>query len=321
MSEERDTKGKVVLKLNASGLKTTSCDYRAWLTMVQGYTGDRHTAKIVYGIAVHKYIDTMFQTNGHIGKARDAALNSFNKPKLDDKKSLYYSDQNHMLATCFDVWDMFISKDRELETVILPPDGKPATEVTFSIQSYYEDDHIIVDLEGTIDRIGKIRGGIYVINDFKTTGTWDVNSYLAKYALSQQMRFYLLALKIMSKVKPASALGQIGATNVGYCIDGIFIKTRPSDNVYKRSEVFTVSDLESFQDTLDVQIAQFSQLIQRVKSGKQPHKNGLINGSCEGKFGLCGYWGVCKAQDPVIGQMLLDRDFIRKPYDPLHHQE
>lgn len=311
---------KTIIKLNASGLKTSVCDYRLYLTMIKGYYSGTVSSKIVYGIALHKYIDTMYQERGHIGKARDAAIKAFNRSKSDDKKAMHYSDQNHMLASAYDAWEFHISKDQEFQTLMLP-DGKPATEVTFSIGGYYEDEHMRVDLEGTIDRLGKIQGGVFAINDFKSTGTWNEYDYLRKYALSQQMRFYILAIKLMAESNPDSVLGQIGKTDVGYCIDGIFIKPKACENVYKRSEVFMVKDLAEFRESLDNKIQDIARALARVREGKLPLKTGIVNGGCEGKYGLCSFWNVCKAQDPVIAQVLLDRDFKSKTYDPLHHDE
>ena len=56
-------------------------------------------------------------------------------------------------------------------------------------------------------------------------------------------------------------------------------------------------------------------------SGVMPPKEGLINGSCEGKWGLCNFWGVCNSQSDEIASVLLARDFIKKEYDPLRHND
>ena len=110
---------KQKIKLNASGLKTTTCMYNFWNVCIEGYKTERSAAKMVYGIAVHKYIDTMFQTKGHIGKAREAALVAFRKPKAPDKKSNHMNDENHLMATCYSLWENYVAKD-EAQTVLLP---------------------------------------------------------------------------------------------------------------------------------------------------------------------------------------------------------
>jgi hypothetical protein len=273
----------------------------------------------VYGIAVHKFVDTMFKTKGNLGKAREAALIAFRKPKTIDNKSKHMNDENHLLVTCYNLWDDYITKDTA-QTVMMPDDS-PATEVTFSIP-YYEDDHIIVTLEGTIDRIIKIKGGCFAIDDWKTTSSWEQESYLEKYSMSNQLRFYVLSLKLMHEKFPESMLGQIGGTNVGACIDGIFLKPKSCDNEYKRSRVFQFNDLDQVRRALDMKILQISRTVELTRmSGILPPKEGLINGSCEGKWGLCKFWGVCNSQSDEIAQVLLKRDFIKKEYDPLNHND
>ncbi len=310
---------KQSIKLNASGLKPTTCMYNFWNVLIEGYKTERSAAKMVYGIAVHKFIDTMFQTQGNLGKARDAALVAFRKPKALDNKSKHMNDENHLLVTCFDLWENWVSKD-EAQTVMMP-DDKPATEVTFSIP-YYEDDHIIVTIEGTIDRIIKIKGGCFAINDYKTTSSWEKDGYLERYSMSNQLRFYVLSLKLMAEKAPESMLGQIGATNVGACIDGVFLKPKACDNEYKRSRVFQFNDLDQVRRALDTKIQQISRTVEVANmTGLLPPKEGLVNGSCEGKWGLCNFWGVCNSQSDDIAQVLLKRDFIKKTYDPLHHND
>jgi len=117
-------------------------------------------------------------------------------------------------------------------------------------------------------------------------------------------------------------LGQIGATNVGACIDGIFLKPKACDNEYKRSNVFQFADLGEVRRALDLKIQQISRTVELTRmSGILPPKEGLVNGSCEGKWGLCNFWGVCNSQSDEIGKVMLARDFIKKEYDPLHHND
>lgn len=77
---------KTIIRLNASVMQHTVCSFKFWNTMVEGYHAGVNSSKMVYGIAVHKYIDTMFKTKGHIGEARKAALIQFNKPKKSTPK-------------------------------------------------------------------------------------------------------------------------------------------------------------------------------------------------------------------------------------------
>lgn len=311
---------KQIVRLNATGLKTTTCMQNFWNVLIEGYKTERKIARIVYGIAGHKFIDTMFQTKGNLGLARTAALAEFNKPKFPDDKQKHLNDANHFIVNCFNYWNEYLMKDEKCDTVLMP-NNTPATELTFRIP-YYEDDYIIVTLEGTIDRLIKIRGGRFAVNDFKFTSSWNKDEYLANYSMSQQLRFYVLALKIMGEMYPASMLGQIGITNVGAVVDGIFLKPNSADTEYQRSDVFPFKDLVDFRRSLDLLIQRISRTVEAVKVSNIPApKEGILNGSCESKWGKCGFWNVCRVADKAVEQVLLKRDFIKKEYDPLHHND
>lgn len=202
---------------------------------------------------------------------------------------------------------------------------QPATEVTFSIK-YYEDDYIIVNLCGTIDKIGKFRGGCYAIGDWKTSSTWNTEEYFEQYQLARQLRMYLLAIKLMGIMYPESVLGHLAKTNPGCFIDAIFLdKDANKSKVQRSPEIYQVkpADLDAFQMTLDDVIKRVSSA---VKTGYIP-KEGIINGSCikyqnvsEKNFVKCIFWNACRNDDRV-GEILLKRDFKRVQFDPLNYNE
>jgi hypothetical protein len=312
--------------------------------VVEGYK-EIPSSNIVYGEAVHRYRHIMYQTKGHIPSARDECVRVFNQPKIDKPKSPHMSDQSHMLCTAFNFWEMYVKKDTDLDMIELTQDcwkcrgngvistdnpadfidcpvckGSktivgPATELSFSLP-YYKDEYIDVSLCGTLDGLGKIKGGCYIIPDLKTTSSWDKKGYFGTYTLSRQFRMYRLALKLMSEREPESILGQIGKTNVGCLIDAIFIKPAPNDNTYARSEVMYITDkeLNDFQKTLDEKIAELSAAVRFSYFPKQ----GILNGSCEGKWGRCMFWNVCKSPDE-IAKILLERDFKKVKFNPLNY--
>lgn len=303
----------IELNLSQTALGKSACILNLYRTVVQGYKEPAESANIVYGEAVHKYIDIMYKTRGHIPTAREEALKVFDVPKVDKPKQLHLSDRNHMLTTCFNVWEMYVKNDTEFEVIEL--DGKPATEITFSI-IYYQDEYIKVSIAGTIDSIGKIKGGCYAIRDWKTTSSWDSKGYFGQYELSRQLRFYRLALKFMSDMYPDSVLGQIGKTKVGAFIDGIFVKPAAGDNKFGRSEVFQYDDqeLSEFRQMLD----ELCKRISRHIKYKHYPKEGILNGSCIGKYGRCIFWNVCNVRDN-ISEVLLKRDFKQVPFNPLNY--
>jgi hypothetical protein len=336
----------IEVNISQSALGNHGCILELKRVAIDGYY-DIPSCNIVYGEAIHKYRHIMFQTKGHIPTARTEALKEFNQPKVPaGSKSQHLDDANHMLCTAFNYWELFVTKDIELELVVLEQPcwkckGKgytdeslgeipqvpcnqcnhtgtltgPATELSFSI-AYYQDDHIKVNLCGTLDGLGKIKGGCYVIPDLKTTSSWDKKGYFGTYKLSRQLRLYILALKLMAKMEPNSILGQIGATKVGARIDGLFIKPMANENVYMSSEVFQYSDaeIEAFQKSLDYKIQELSAA---VKSGIFA-KQGILNCNCIGKWGLCQFSNVCANSDDVA-EILLKRDFKIRRFTPLNY--
>jgi len=306
---------KQQIYINASSLKHSVCPLAWKRSIIDGYHDTHVSCKIVYGQAVHKFIDVMYETQD-LGAAKDAALLEFRVPKVDDRKSVHMSDEKHLLNTCFDVWHNYIlQKDEQFELMVLP-NGKPATEVTFSIP-YYEDDTIEVSLCGTIDKIGKFKGGMYAIGDWKTTSNYDPAKYLSSYRMSPQLRFYRLALIVMGRKHPESLLGTIGNSTIGCFIDGIFLKPKSIDNVIIRSEVFQYKDMDQFEAGL---IHNIKSLSGYIKADTFP-KLGIINGMCEQKFGKCSFYHACSADNDKIANLILQRDFSQRHYDPLHRKD
>lgn len=304
---------KLELNISNTALGTSGCMLALKRTIVDGYVEPAQDSNLVYGVAVHKYIDTMYKTNGHIPTAREEALKAFNIPKNNKSKQMHLSDANHMLTTCFNVWELYVKQDSNFEVLML--NDKPATEVTFSIP-YFEDEAIKVNLCGTIDSIGKIKGGCYAIRDWKTTSSWDNKGYFKSYELSRQLRLYVMALGIMSTLHPESILGTIGNTRVGAFIDALFIKPAANDNKYYRSEMFsyTHEELCEFKLMLDIKLKEFSLAVQHNYFPKQ----GIINGACNRQYGKCSFWNTCVVSS-VIAEVLLARDFKKKEFNPLDY--
>ena len=307
------------INIDASSLSSSGCTLEWYRRVVQGYRAPRVNNDIIYGVAVHKFIDTMFQTGGDMKAARDAAFKAFRIPKYDKPKKLYMSDERHMLATCFDYWENVVSKEATFDIIKLP-NGKPATELTFRFL-WRDYDGVRIWLCGTMDKLGKIKNGCYAVGDYKTTSSWDEDNYFKTYELSVQLRFYIYALKQMAIHYPDSVLGQVGATNVGAFIDALFIKAKVVENEYKRSDVFQFKPdhMAEFESMLITRVTRFVEHIKLIQEGqfKRPFKEGIIAGCCERKFGKCDFWNVCKSSDDVA-EVLLKRDFITKPYDPLN---
>jgi Holliday junction resolvase RusA-like endonuclease len=314
---------KLQLNIDSTSLSNSNCILRFKRHIIGeivdgqatgGYKQERMPIRMLYGVAVHKFIDMMFKTGGKYPIAVKEARELFNRiPREDDGDYQWLANNRHLEGTCLTVWQS-IEEDGQFDIIQLP-DGRPATEITFSIP-FYEDEIMAVNLCGTIDKIGKFKGGCFAIGDYKNTMTWDERNYFKQYELSRQLRLYTLACKLMAANHPDSTLGRIGSTHMGAFIDAIFVKKEFKDNKFKRSEVFQYSkiDIDNFQQTLlDLCLS----LSNHIKQSYFP-KEGIVRGGCGYGKMMCQFWNVCASGN---GEILLKRDFKQTPFDPLHYNE
>jgi hypothetical protein len=304
---------KQLIRLSSTALRTIGCAFEFDLTVIKGYK-QPPSSKAVYGVALHKFIDTMYKTESDVSLSLAKAKNAFNilKEPAPPKQS-YYDDFRHLTNTALTLWTEYIEKESTFDILVL--DGKAATEITFDIP-YYEDDHIIVRLQGTIDKIGQFKGGCFAVGDWKTTGQWDLTKFFSSFKVSAQLRIYHMVCLLMSQREPESTLGRIGATRMGTFIEAIQIKPDANDNVIKRSEVFQYSakEIADFQLQIDDVCHKISRM---VSTGYIP-KEGIVNTHCTKPWGLCKFANVC-ANSETIGNLILKKDFIVKEFTPLNY--
>src|ERR1019366_6279459 len=292
--ETIQTMSKIEINIDSTVLSAAGCIKQLILKTVGTIENGEPTGgfkergvpiKMGYGTCVHKFIDVMYKTGGHYPTASKAALEMFNSLALiHSKQASHLSDTKHLLTTCYGVWS-HVESDSEFEVMMFG--DKPATEITFSLP-YFEDEFVKINLCGTIDRIGKIRGGCYCIRDWKTTSSgWDKASYFKSYELTRQLRIYTLACKIMSRLHPDSVLGQIGTTSMGAAIDAVFLKPKANDNEIIGSVVYQYKDkdLEAFELTLQEICKRLSYAIKYTYYPKE----GIANGNCEMRHGKCSF--------------------------------
>lgn len=316
---------KKIIRLAASSLKESACDYRLYMIVIEGYCDILPMNDTQYGTAVHKFISQMYLTGGNLMEAYKAAKIEFHKPSEPRDKKAYLTEA-HFTKTCFDYWQEFLQKD-DFELLINDATNLPLVEVTFEIK-IYEDENYIVYLNGTIDKIGKFKNGCYAIGDYKTTSSWDIKNYFTQYELSTQLLTYLYALKKMGEQHPQSILGHINQFPVGAFIDGIFLKSA-KETTFKRSEVFYLDRkhkeelLAEYEKQLMIKA---TDLVKTVETGFMPSKNGLLNGACANGYGtsspmgaLCRFFQVCACKDDIARAHVLKNNFQKKEYHPLHY--
>lgn len=303
---------KTKICLSSTALGSSGCIKNFHLTVIEGYrTIPRASA--VFGIGWHKFAQVMFQSGGNYKLAEEEALKVFNLPKEASESQGYLCDDKFFKTVCSLVW-MQTQEDKTFQVTTL--DGKPLVEHTFDIP-FFEDDTIIVHLQGTIDMIGKIQGGIYAHPDWKTTSTWKKSTYFKTYEMSRQLRHYRLALRMIAEREPDSTLGKIAATKMGSFIRAIFLDKDINKVYWKDSEVFYYidEDIEAYRKTVEDFCYKISSA---VRTGYLP-KEGILNGSCNHAYGLCNFWNVCRVREEAA-QMILKNQFIQRPFTPLNYQ-
>ena len=283
-------------------------------TAVLGWRYPINNNDVEFGTAVHLFIKIMYETGGDFSKALFAALDYFERTKMNIKEKKQYLNRGYLQKVCLEYWTDYLVKD---DFEILTVNGKPAVEVTFSNQ-VYEDDNWIILLEGTIDKIGKFKNGCYAIGDYKTTASWDREEYLRAYKLKTQLRFYLLNLRLHCSTHPDSVLNEVIKLPTGCFIDGIF-HNGASKTIYERSDVFVFSDndMKMYEIMLQSFIQEVIGVLNWCKSnGAPPPPQGMLNDACGENFG-CAFRPICGAPDLVASEMIFNRDFVVKPYEPL----
>lgn len=304
---------KQLIRLSSTALRTIGCAFEFDKTVIQGYK-NLPSSKAVYGVALHKFIDTMYKTESDVSLSLAKAKNAFSiKKEPASQKQSYYDDFRHLTNTALTLWTEYIEKESTFDILVL--DGKAATEVTFDIP-YYEDDSVEIRLQGTIDKIGQFKGGCFAVGDWKTTGTWSLERFFDNFRVSGQLRFYHMVCLLMSQREPESTLGRIGATRMGTFIDAINIKVNANENVIKRSNVFqyTREEVDEYQRQIDDVCHKISLM---VSTGYIP-KEGIVTGSCIRYGGLCKFANVC-SNNETIGNLLLKKDFIKTDFTPLNY--
>src|SRR5689334_18102386 len=106
---------KRIIKINASSLPLSKC-LKSWVyTIVEGYKSPIHPANLIYGVAGHAFIDTMFKTDGRLDLALLECKKAFNVPKHDLNRQMYLSSEMHLLPSVMNYWTDYVSKDTNFQ--------------------------------------------------------------------------------------------------------------------------------------------------------------------------------------------------------------
>lgn len=304
--------GKIVLRINASALKSGACKLHFWNTAVEGYRQKYTYNDTEFGSAIHLFIRTMYETGGNIGVAMHTAKKYYETTKFIIRDKKKYLDTQHLMGVCVKTWE-WIQGNLHVEPLQME-DGKPAIELTFS-NKYYEDDEFIVYLEGTIDFIGRVKGGCNTILDWKSTSSWSHEEYLSGYGLAVPLRFYVFNFKLFGSIHPDTLIGKLSRLPLSAVIIGIFLNGKEK-TVFERSEYFQFKEADMVE--FDMLLGKYvSTILEYLRHKLVPPAEGKINGACTTMYGKCKYFGLCATPDKVTAGHILRNNFIQEVYEPL----
>ncbi len=356
-----DTQQPLELNLDSTALGNSGCILALKRTIIDGYTEQLPGANLIYGVAVHKFIDIMYKTRGDYKVAKEEALRSFDIPKHEpSRQSKHLMDRNHMLTTCFTVWETFVKETAdqyELIELMLPcwkcrGTGveivkwiQPNQDGTAGILERKELCPICKGAKNIFSPSSEVTFSIQYYSDpfikINLCGTIDrlvkiQNGVFCirdwKTTSGWDTGNYFTQYELSRQLRMYSLTLKLMANLHPDSILGK-IGSQPFgcaiDAIFLKPAANEVKILSSDVIVLkDNQIYDFKSLldseIQKLSKAVELNnfpQEGILNGSCMKQYGRCMYFHVCKQHDPVISDLLLKRDFKQRKFDPLNYNE
>jgi hypothetical protein len=310
----------MIVKIDASAISKASCFLRFARKVLGGYSekGDLNN-DMVYGTCVHIFCEEQV-LQPEFFMAVNMAQKKFKSTKMKVKDTKKHLDVLHLHKTCLAYGELY-GEHREKDTfqpLVDTRTNKPMVEIKFALPIYKRGAHEIL-LCGTMDEIGKFNDGCVAIKDIKTTSLRDKEDYFKGYELSPQLMVYLYAFKWFARQFPDSIYAELLQRSglIGCFIEGVFLNSKETE--FKRSKVMFFDDTtEAEFEILLMDLCK--RLVDYMESDLpgEPFREGMLNGSCEVKYGKCEFFNVCAAPTPEARRMMLESFFDRKPYDPLN---
>jgi len=317
---------KTLVVLDSSAFSNSACMLNLFRTVVQGYTSKLQNNDVEFGTAFHKF-RKIFRDKGENGLAEGIkeAKDYFVNTPMIIKSNKTYLTSTFLMRVCLEYAEKY---NKSLFNVIRIEKAIGEYEALLELRfafPYYVDDEMEILMAGTIDELGKHNNGIVCICDAKTTSMWKIRDYFNSYELKCQLRFYKWALLKYATMYPNSFIADLCKNEIGCFIDGIFYKGAEGDIEYKWSDVMLFQDDPGMvlMDTLIY--SKVSRLITAIKNWRRermtPLREGILINACENPFGPCRYSKVCSAVDNTTRDVMLEYNFIQRPYNPMNHGE
>lgn len=328
-------KEKLTIMVSATALKSSGCMLRTYYQVFKGYRHGINANDIEFGSAFHIFREHFRAGEGdsNFAQAYHKAVEYYINTPMYIKSKKQYLTAAYLQQACLDYMTTYAKDDVKpvkVETSKLGgaikavEEGQnvvPLLECKFAIP-YYVDDDMEVIIAGTLDELAKIQSGIYVIEDCKTSAVWNVDEYFFMYQLNPQMYLYRWAIKELANLYPDSIWAEINNSEVGIQIDGVF-HNGANKITFQRSpvEIFKPEKLVEFECLLERKMHDIIEMARGMIFGAKPLREGIINGACQTVYGPCTYAKVCAAPDDFAREVLLERDFITKFFNPLSYNE
>lgn len=329
-----NTDKKLTIFVDASALKNSSCGLKLIYTTVQGYRGCKTNNDIIWGSAFHKF-RALYRSGLEWQQAMKEAIGLFNDMMADAhiKDNKKYLTKGFLTSACMEYMEKY-----PMATDILQPirdDAgvpliEPVSRFAFPFRILPEVDIL---LAGTMDSMEHKKEEPYspamnLIVDAKTTGTWKIREFFNTFNLSPQLMMYRYAIRCYAKLRPDSIWAKLDKEPLGCMIEGIFHSSRENKDgevkskvIFSRCEkpiVFQRWQIDEFEVLLNQAVDKLvAHVIALLKYGIMPPREGIINGSCDTKYGPCQYAEACAAVDEEARDSIMDRTFTKSFYNPL----
>jgi hypothetical protein len=310
---------KRIIHLDASVLKQSACSRLFYLSLLKGYRPALNDISIEFGQAFHHFAKHVIIEPALMRQHLQEAMKYFREtPHSNDKKKKHLTE-GYLAKICTEWYLGFHAVDSF--NILKDTKGAPVVEHKFRIP-YYEDDHCIIYLTGTMDKLCvHTTSKILCVGDYKTTGAWDKDEYLSQYDLSGQLSIYTIALqKHIEMSTPDSVLYLFRGKPTGVFIEGVFLRSS-GEVEFQRSSIRMSYEmpLESVRTMLDKKCDEISKMVWLSnEEDYMPTPDGMLNGACQLFFGPCKFFQICCATDKRAQKAGLERNFIQRMYNPLN---
>lgn len=271
------------------------------------------SAPLHFGSCYHIFAEHYIKS-GDFTLALSKAQAAFAAVRMEQSKLFKHLDAGFLANVCLTAQRFMDEKQFEFLSVTDPLGvTRWLCEIKF-VEPLIVKPGIAILMSGTADMCIKYRGGQYVIADWKTTNSVDIDKYLASYNLSAQLLAYRWFIWIKSKKYPRSIYAKMG-DKIGTQIFAI-ATSAPKMGEVTKSEVFTFSEdhILAFDKALR---RRAEMLLDHLEKEEVPPMEGLLTGECAPKFGMCQYVPLCNAVSDEHRDGIMSQRYICKPYNPL----